>query len=81
MNNSAWDVEAPSTTADLCSWWTTLGHDQQDLLRITASTIPLSRPVMDFLAWSGCPLARLADGQGPAVVTEPGRLTAFIAQV
>jgi hypothetical protein len=79
MNDPASHLAASPTTDELFGWWSTLTEDQQDLLRITASAQPLARHVMDFLAWSNCPLARLADGQGPGLVTDPDRLTGFIA--
>ena len=67
------------TTGDLWAWWRTLTEDQRDLLRITASTLPLSRHVLDLLAWSGCPSVDLAEDGRTGVIREPGRLTAFVA--
>jgi hypothetical protein len=70
-----------ATVIDMWDWWQTLTEDQRDLLRITASSAPLSPHVIDFLAWSGCPLTSPPhDGMGPASVIAPDRLTAFIAQ-
>lgn len=64
---------------DLWIWWQTLTDDQQELLRITASTAPFAPHVVDFLAWTECPLVSPRGGGGPCMVVDPVALTAFIA--
>jgi hypothetical protein len=70
-----------ATVTELRDWWLTLNDDQQDLLQITAASLPLSPHVIDFLAATHCPLTRQADPLlGPATVTAPDQLVAFVAQ-
>ena len=73
--------DTATSVDDLWAWWRTLSEDQQDLLRITASAPPLTSYVVDFLAWSDCPLVPHVGLEcGPATVTDPDRLVAFVAQ-
>jgi hypothetical protein len=79
MSNPTLPLTTAAATGDLWDWWHTLTEDHQDLLRITAASLPLSPNVMDFLALSQCPAVDLtADGRSP-VLGDPGRLIGFVA--
>jgi hypothetical protein len=67
------------TTEELWDWWSTLNADQQDLLRITASSVPISPYVVDFLVQSRCPAVIVGPGGGPARVADLARFTGFVA--
>ena len=67
------------STMDLWIWWQTLTADQQELLHITASRTPFAPHVVDFLAWTECPLVSPRGGGGPSEVVDPDALTAFIS--
>ena len=79
MSNSTHHLTSPDSTRDLWDWWRTLTEDQQDLLRITASSLPLSPNVVDFLAWSECPSIDVTDERRGPVLSDPGRLIGFVA--
>jgi hypothetical protein len=64
---------------DLWIWWQTLTDDQQELLRITGSTLPFA-PHVIFLAWTECPLVSPRGGGGPSTVVDPEALSRFIQQ-
>lgn len=63
---------------DLWDWWQTLTEDQRDLLRITASSLPLSSHVVDFLVWSDCPALTSTDEGEAAALAHPARFCGFI---
>jgi hypothetical protein len=79
MADFARDLESPVTTEDLWAWWSTLNGDQQDLLRITASSVPIAPSVVDFLAQSRCPALADVQHHGSARIADAARLTAFVA--
>jgi hypothetical protein len=79
MSNSTHSLSRVHDAGDLWGWWHTLTEDQQDLLRITASSLPLSPPVVDFLVWTECPAVDVTDESRGPVLGDPGRLIGFVA--
>jgi hypothetical protein len=63
---------------DLWDWWQMLTEDQRDLLRITASSLPLSSHVVDFLVWSDCPAVTSTDDGQAAALPDPARFCGFV---
>jgi hypothetical protein len=79
MSDFARYPSSTETTGDLWDWWSRLNSDQQDLLRITASSVPISPYVVDFLVQSHCPSIVLPPDGGPARISDVSRFTAFVA--
>ncbi len=67
-----------NTTIDLWIWWLSLTSEQQNFLRISVRTAPLSRHVVEFLALTECPLAHRDHDWATATVTDSDALTRFI---
>jgi hypothetical protein len=70
----------PGRAADLMIWWDTLTEDEQDLIQVTQDVLPDDRHMLDFLAWSECPLiAATGNVDRPYQITRPDRLHSLLS--
>jgi len=69
------------STADLVIWWNSLTDDEQDLLHNNSETVTEDDHLMQFLAWTECPLVIAPEHPGLALqLRDNNQLLNFLSQ-
>jgi hypothetical protein len=81
MPRKTWIRPISTDAADLTIWWGSLTREEQHVLRNRAESIAQDNHLLEFLAWTNCPLiAQPVDPSRGQLLTKPGRFLTFLQE-